>query len=56
VLLGTLQADNFFSRVVDTNALAERGAWDPGLSILASALFGIDLLAVAAYEFLTTDY
>jgi ABC-type transport system involved in multi-copper enzyme maturation permease subunit len=56
VLLDTLEADHFFTRVVDTNALAERGAWLPGWSVVASVAFAVGLLAVAAYDFVTTDY
>ena len=36
--------------------VAERGAWSPGLSLLASALCGAALLAVAAYDFGTAEY
>jgi hypothetical protein len=36
--------------------VVERGAWQPGLSLLASALCGAGLLAAAAYDFATADY
>jgi ABC-2 family transporter protein len=36
--------------------LEQKGAWHPGLSVLASLLAGISLLAVAAREFATADY
>jgi hypothetical protein len=56
LLVQTLQADNFATRVVDVEQLAERGAWSPGLSVLASVLAGAVLLGVAAYEFVKADY
>jgi hypothetical protein len=56
ILLDLLQADHLFSRVIDAPALAARGAWSPGLSVLASVLCAAALLAVAAYDFLTAEY
>jgi len=41
ILIDTLQADDFVSRVVDVRLLATRGAWSPDLSVLTSALFGV---------------
>jgi hypothetical protein len=38
------------------NGVAERGAWSPTLSLLASALSGAVLLGVAAYDFVTAEY
>ncbi len=55
-LVQVLQADDLAVRVVDVQGLAERGAWSPGLSILASVLAGGTLLATAAYEFVKADY
>ena len=37
-------------------AASWRGAWSPGLSLLASALCGAGLLGVAAYDFATAEY
>jgi hypothetical protein len=56
LLVQTLQADNFVTRVVDVEQLAERGAWSPELSVLASVLAGAVLLGLAAYEFVKADY
>jgi hypothetical protein len=56
VLLGTLQEDHLFRHVLDTRALAARGAWSPAASLLASALCALVLLALAGYDFLTADY
>jgi hypothetical protein len=36
--------------------VVERGAWSPGLSLLASGLCGAALLAAATYDFATADY
>jgi hypothetical protein len=56
ILIEALQADHVFARVLDTRTLAAHGAWAPGLSVLASVACALALLAVAAYDFLTTDY
>jgi hypothetical protein len=56
VLLGTLNTDHFFGRIVNTQALAARGAWAPMMSVVASALWAVVLLAMAVYDFLTADY
>ena len=56
ILVSSLQADNLFSRVVDTQLLTQRDAWHPELSVLASLLTGLVLLGIAAYEFVNTDY
>jgi hypothetical protein len=56
VLVQVLQADDITVRVVDVPRLSERGAWSPGLSILASVLAGCVLLAMSAYEFVKADY
>jgi hypothetical protein len=55
VLVDLLQAENVV-RVVDTAALAQRGAWSPGLSVLSSLAAGVVLLAMAMYEFVLADY
>jgi hypothetical protein len=56
VLRETLGADDFFARAVDQRALAAKGYWHPGLSMLASVAAGVVLMVVAAYDFLTADY
>jgi ABC-type transport system involved in multi-copper enzyme maturation permease subunit len=56
ILLDVLHADNLFAKTVDTPALMRQGAWLPGWSVLASVMCAIALLAVAAYDFVTTDY
>jgi hypothetical protein len=56
LILNNLQDDHLLTHLVDTNALAARGAWSPAASLLASALCALVLLALAAYDFLTADY
>lgn len=56
ILLGTLHDDFLLSSVFNTQALAERGAWQPAASLLASAVCAMVLLALAAYDFVTAEY
>jgi hypothetical protein len=56
VLLGALDAEDATSGLVNLPALAAQGAWSPALSLTASALCGVALLACAAYDFLKADY
>ncbi len=56
ILRDVLNADTMFARVVDTPKLIEQGAWKPVTSVLTSLAAGAVLLAVATYDFLTTDY
>lgn len=56
ILVSTLQADNLFSRVIDTQELTKLGAWHPELSVLVSLLTGGVMLSIAAYEFIHADY
>jgi ABC-type transport system involved in multi-copper enzyme maturation permease subunit len=56
MLLDTLEAQNPFAAVIDTNALAARGAWLPELSVLSSLLAAALLTAVAGCRFVTADY
>jgi hypothetical protein len=56
LLREVLNADTLFARVVDTPKLVEMHAWKPLLSVLTSIGTGLALLAVASYDFLTTDY
>jgi hypothetical protein len=55
-LVSSLQADNLFSRVIDTAHLSAVGAWHPTLAILSSVLIGLVLLGLAANEFANADY
>jgi ABC-type transport system involved in multi-copper enzyme maturation permease subunit len=56
ILLGTLQDDFLLSNFINTQALSERGAWQPAASLLASSLCAVVLLALAAYDFVTAEY
>jgi hypothetical protein len=56
LLLDGLQGDHPLRRLVDTQALAARGAWSPAASLLASAACGVVLLVLAACDFLTAEY
>jgi ABC-type transport system involved in multi-copper enzyme maturation permease subunit len=56
ILLGTLQDDALVPRLVDPQALAACGAWQPAASVLASCLCALVLLALAAYDFVTAEY
>src|SRR5262249_53305389 len=56
LLVDALQARDEFARPFDLAALERRGAWHPGLSLLASAAFAAAVLAPAARELVTTDY
>ncbi|MGH7173503.1 MAG: ABC transporter permease subunit [Gemmataceae bacterium] len=56
ILTGTLQDDSPLSRVINTQALTEHGAWQPMASLLASCLCAVVLLALAAYDFVTAEY
>jgi hypothetical protein len=51
-----IEADNFFGRLIELDRLADRGAFHPALSVLASLGFAVAALALAGYEFETTDY
>ena len=55
-LMQTLEAENLFARVLDVGELARRGLWHPAASVATSALFGVALLVMAAYDFSTKDY
>ena len=56
MLVRNLDAENLLNAVLDMRDLDSNGLWHPAASILASALFGIVLLWIAAYEFMTADY
>ncbi len=51
-----IEADNYFGRLIELDKLSERGAFHPELSLAASLAFTAASLALAAYEFVTTDY
>jgi hypothetical protein len=56
LLVDALQPDPFFTGLVNTRALAERGAWAPVSSVLASVVCAAALLALAAYDFVSAEY
>jgi len=56
LLQETLRADNVFAPIVELGALEKHGGWLPGWSLLSSSLFGLVMLGVAAYDFLSADY
>lgn len=56
LLTGTLQNDSPLSHVINTQVLAEHGAWQPAASLLASCLCAVVLLALASYDFVTAEY
>src|SRR5262249_54212532 len=56
MLVQALGADDFVTRGIDVQRLAERNAWSPELSVLASVLAGVALLVAAAYDFVKADY
>jgi len=56
VMVGLFQGQASAGQIVNVQGLAARGAWLPGLSLLASALAAAGLLVLAAYEFLTAEY
>jgi len=49
-------SDGSHGEVLGLGRVTERGAWSPALSLLASALCGAGLLAVAAYDFAGAEY
>ncbi|HKB38975.1 MAG TPA: ABC transporter permease subunit [Gemmataceae bacterium] len=56
LLVDALQAQGEVVRAINVEGLERKGAWHPELSVLASVGFAIILLAIAAREFVTTDY
>ncbi len=56
VLMHSIGAQTDFVDVLNVSKLEQVGGWLPGLSLLASVLAGIVLLAGASYEFVTRDY
>ena len=56
ILMETLQAENLFARFLDVGQLTEKGLWHPAAAVATSLLFGVVLLMLTAYDFLTRDY
>jgi hypothetical protein len=56
VLADALEARRAFGGPFDVAALERNNAWHPGLSVLASLVFAVVILAAAAREFVTSDY
>jgi hypothetical protein len=56
MLTEALRAEKDFVEAFDVTALKASGGWHPGTSLLASILFGISILGLAARELVATDY
>lgn len=56
LLYDSLQADNYFSQMLEYRTLKRHGAFHAELSILSSLIFTALILAIAGYEFVTKDY
>jgi hypothetical protein len=56
LLFDTMGAGEYFGRALDVDALRRSGAFLPELSVLSSVLFGVVILGLAGYEFVTADY
>jgi ABC-type transport system involved in multi-copper enzyme maturation permease subunit len=56
LLMETLHAENLFARFLDLGRLAEKGLWQPTAAVISSAVFGVVILVLSAYDFLTKDY
>lgn len=56
LLFDALQAGNYFNSAIEFDALKAQGAFSPVLSVAASLGFTAAVLALACYEFHTTDY
>ena len=56
ILRGALHAGEHLGKVPQFEAVQEMGAFSPELSVLTSLLFALVMLAIAAREFVTTDY
>jgi len=56
ILMQAIGAETDFVDVLPLQKLIEAGVWMPGLSVAASAIVGLLMLAGAAYEFVTRDY
>ncbi len=56
LLRDILQDNSSLSSILNTQTLAERGAWHPAASLLASCVCALVLLTLAAYDFVTAEY
>lgn len=56
LLTEALRAEKDFVEPFDLATLKARGGWYPETSLLASILFGLSILGLAARELVTTDY
>ena len=56
ILVQVLHGEHYFSTQSAFEAVQKQGAFYPELSVLASLLATAVILAMAAYEFITTDY
>jgi ABC-type transport system involved in multi-copper enzyme maturation permease subunit len=56
IFFEAMKAGDFSAPVPEMQAVQQRGAFRPELSVAASVLFAVGVLAVAAYEFRTMDY
>ena len=56
VFFDAMQAANYSTPVPQLSAVKAKGTFHPELSILASLLFSLGVLSIAAYEFRKTDY
>lgn len=56
MLTEALRAEKDFVGTFDLTTLKARGGWHPETSLLASILFGLSILGLAARELSTTDY
>jgi len=56
ILFEAMRAKDFSIPAPELRAVQERGAFHPELSVAASLLFAVGLLALAAHEFRTMDY
>lgn len=56
ILHDVLQADRFLPRLGEFRAAQEKGLFHPVLSVVSSLAFAAGTVALAAYQFVTTDY
>lgn len=56
IFFEAMNAKDYSAPVPELEAIQAKGAFHPELSVVASLLFGVGVLALAAYEFRTMDY
>jgi len=56
IFFESMRAGGYSTPVPELRAVQEKGAFHPELSVVASLLFAVGLLGLAAYEFRTMDY